>query len=142
MARHAGASILLARPMTAFCSWITLGILRSVAAITGGMVGYPPNPTTAAGLIRPMQAQGLECTDAQHRRRARHRDRIAAAQRVAGNDVDASRRKFLAISLCTVIGGEIDHHAAPRQRLGKRLRGKQMPAGPTGREQHQRLVSG
>ena len=39
MASTRGARNRLARPITAFCSWITVGILRSVAASTGGMVG-------------------------------------------------------------------------------------------------------
>ena len=39
MAVTRDASSRLARPITAFCSWITVGILRSVAASTGGTVG-------------------------------------------------------------------------------------------------------
>src|ERR1700723_3812075 len=42
----------LARPITAFCSCRTDGILRSQAARSGGTVGYPPKPTTARGLMR------------------------------------------------------------------------------------------
>ena len=34
-----GLSILFARPITALASWITVGILRNVAASTGGRVG-------------------------------------------------------------------------------------------------------
>ena len=34
-----GARNLLARPMTAFCSWITVGTRRNVAARSGGSVG-------------------------------------------------------------------------------------------------------
>ena len=34
-----GASILFARPITALASWITVGILRNVAASIGGNVG-------------------------------------------------------------------------------------------------------
>src|ERR1700727_3841516 len=41
-----------ARPITAYCSCRTVGILRSQAARSGGTVGYPPNPTTARGLMR------------------------------------------------------------------------------------------
>src|SRR5580698_6380509 len=41
----------LARPITAFCSCRIVGILRSQAARSGGTVGYPPNPTTARGLM-------------------------------------------------------------------------------------------
>ena len=37
--RTRGASIRLARPITAFCSWITVGMPRSVAASSGGSVG-------------------------------------------------------------------------------------------------------
>ena len=47
-----GASIRFARPITALASWITVGTRRSVAASTGGKVGYPPKPTTAAGRMR------------------------------------------------------------------------------------------
>ena len=39
MASTRDARNLLARPMTAFCSWISVGTLRSVAASTGGTVG-------------------------------------------------------------------------------------------------------
>jgi hypothetical protein len=41
-----------ARPITPFCSWIRVGMRKSEAASTGGTVGYPPKPTTAAGRSR------------------------------------------------------------------------------------------
>ena len=43
------ASSRLARPSTAFCSWIAVGTPSWIAASIVGIEGYPPNPTTASG---------------------------------------------------------------------------------------------
>ena len=64
-----GARKRLARPMTALASWIRVGVPSHDAASTGGTVGYPPKPTTAAGLSRPSSHLALNETVAEFGRR-------------------------------------------------------------------------
>ena len=119
-----------------------MGILRSVAASTGGTVGYPPKPTTADGVDAPEQTQGLQRSEPEQRRGARQRHGVAAAHGRAGDDVNAPCRERHAVALGAFIGGEIDDDAAAAERDGERFGGKQMAAGPAGGEQHDgRIVS-
>ncbi len=53
------ASALLARPITAFCSWIIEGTPIEVADRSGGTVGYPPKPTTASGFSRAISRRAV-----------------------------------------------------------------------------------
>ena len=44
----------------------------------------------------------------------------------------------MAVARRALVGRKIDDHAAPLQRIRQRLGGKQMSAGPAGREQDER----
>ena len=52
MRRTRGARSRLARPSTAFCSWIAVGRPRETAASIVGIDAYPPKPMTQAGESR------------------------------------------------------------------------------------------
>ena len=84
------------------------------------------------------QPQCLHCADAEHRRRARERQRVTPAHGRTGDDVNVARRKRLAVALGTIIGGESGGNAPPAERLRKRLGGKQMPAGSAGGQENER----
>ncbi len=69
---------------------------------------------------------------------SRERDRIARAQRRAGDDVDGLVGEGAAIARRAPIGREMNREAALHQRRRQRLGRKQMTAGPAGRDQHRR----
>ena len=51
-----------------------------------------------------------------------------------------TRRKVVTVAGGALIRCEIDRDAAPFERLGQGLRGKQVPAGAAAGEQHKRLA--
>ena len=73
-------------------------------------------------------------------RGSRHGDRIARAQRRAGNDVDGLFRERLAVARGAAVGRQMDREAVPRERRGQRLGREQMAAGPAGGDEHRRAA--
>jgi hypothetical protein len=87
------------------------------------------------------QAQRLDGPDTQGHDGSRQRNRIASADRGARDQVDLARRKIPPVARRAFIGRKIDRDTAPPQRLRQGIGGKQMSAGPAGREQDERCCA-
>ena len=136
-----GASCRLARPITAFCSWMMVGISSTRRRADRRQRRIAAEADHGGGLDPAQHEIGAHQAAAERQRGARERDRIACAHGVARDDVGLARREASAIALGAVIGGKIDRHAALGERRRQRLGGKQMSAGSAGREQHERRAA-
>src|SRR5262249_56404821 len=104
----------------------------------GGEGGIAAKTDDRRWLLACEQAQALNGADAKHRRRARQRQRVAAAHGCAGDDVNVPRRECLAVALGAIVGRKRDGDATPAKRLRERFGRKQVSAGPAGGHENKR----
>ena len=104
------------------------------AANIGGKVGYPPNPATTSGFSCLMTERGLQRALQQADGRYEQRNRVLAADRFGGNEVNLAGWKVGPVFIGTLIGRQLHRPAASRQFAGKGLRGKQVAARSSGRQ--------
>ena len=140
IARTRGASMRLARPITAFCSWMTVGMPRSGRGQQRRDGRIAAEADHHRGLEPRQLEPGLEHAVAQHAAGPRQRERIAAADRRARDDVDAGRRERAGVARGARVGHQLDRDAALAERRRQRLGRKQMAAGAAGGDQHARLA--
>ena len=136
-----GASIRLARPITAFCVVdhgrnAPQGRRQQRRQRSDSRRSRPPRP---AGCVRAARSAFMAPTPSVPTVRAIE---IGSRPRTVALGITCVSRagKSLAVARRALVGRKIDRDAAPLQRVRQRLGGKQMSAGAARRQQNERLA--
>ncbi len=118
----------LARPITAFCSWMAVGMREHARGDDRRQRRIAAEADDGARVDLLEQTQRADEADAEAGEGLDHGNRAAARQRRRRDAVNGARRELDAIFLGADVGRELDLVAAALQLLRQGSSGKQMPA--------------